>query len=80
MTVNADYFLLWADHNTCEDRPGFNDGGLFRGHLFTTWVRYKFNRFLSGHVMGEYFIPGSYHESPSHDEAYFLRAELLFSF
>ena len=32
-------------------------------------VKYTFNRFLSGNLVGEHFFPGKYYESPKDDEA-----------
>jgi hypothetical protein len=35
---------------------------------------------LYGHLLGEYFIPGSYFVSPSDDDAFFLRFNLEYVF
>lgn len=80
LTLAADYHLLFADENTFRDRPGFSASGRFRGQLLTGILRYKFNRFLSGHIMGEYFWPGDYYAPPRDDPAAYLRIELMFTF
>lgn len=78
--LGVDYHLLFAARNTYEGRAGFSDHGSFRGQLMTAILRYKINRFLAGHVMGEYFIPGDYYAEPRDDPAAYLRAELVFTF
>lgn len=75
-----DYHLLFADENTFPGRAGFSENGSFRGQLFTSLVRYRFNRFLSGHLHSEFLFPGSYQAEPRDDVAAFLRAELVFTF
>ena len=79
MDLLANYHLLFAAENTFEDRGGFDSGDL-RGHLFTAMMRYKFNRHLAGHLLGEYFMPGSYYSDDRQDDAAFLRAELFMTF
>ena len=80
MSINADYNLLFAPQNTFEDRLGFSESGHFRGHFISAILRYKFNRFLSGHVMSEFFCPGNYYDGTRQDPATWFRAELIFSF
>ena len=80
MQIDLDYHVLFANENTDRGRAGFAGSGNFRGQLFTTVLRYKFNRFLAGHLWGEYFIPGNYYTSPKDSDAVYLRAELVFSF
>ncbi|HQA45687.1 MAG: alginate export family protein [Phycisphaerae bacterium] len=80
LTLAADYHLLFADENTFRDRPGFSKRERFRGQLLTGIIRYKFNRFLSGHIIGEYFWPGDYYAAPRDDPAAYLRMELMFTF
>lgn len=36
-------------------------GGCFRGQVVAALARYKFNRFLSGHLLAEYFQPDGYY-------------------
>jgi hypothetical protein len=49
----------------------------FRGHLLAAWVRTKWDKHVSGHLVAEYFWPDDYYVAPKGDEAYFIRAELL---
>lgn len=80
LTILADYMLLWADENTYAGRPGFSESERFRGQLITAIAKYRFNRFWSGHLMGEYFVPGNYYAVPRDDSAFYLRAEMVFTF
>jgi hypothetical protein len=85
-TLTADYHALWADQNTPPTKSGptgINTSATdrFRGHLLTSWLRYKFSDQLSGHFLAEYFINGhSYYVAPSDDNAYFLRFNLEYIF
>ena len=81
LQVQARYHLLFADRQPLDGvRPGFGSG-CFRGQLFTLLGRYKFNRFLSGHVLFEGFQPdNSYYADNRDDFALFARAELVFTF
>jgi hypothetical protein len=85
-TLTADYHALWADQNprpTKSGPTGINTSTTdrFRGHLFTSWLRYKFSSQLYGHFLAEYFINGqSYYVAPSDDNAYFLRFNLEYIF
>ncbi len=86
--LSLDYHALFADQNTkcgpggvtCTSAPapglGFSTHDKFRGHLVTAWLRAKFNKNISGHLLAEYFMPGDYYVTPKDDNAYFLRAEL----
>jgi hypothetical protein len=38
------------------------------------------NKSLSGHLLGEYFMPGSYYASSNQDDAFFLRFNLEYTF
>lgn len=80
LTLSTDYHLLFADQNTYRDRVGFSDHGSFRGQLLIGMLRYRFNRFLSGHVLAEYYWPGNYFEDPKESPVAFLRTELVFTF
>ncbi len=81
MTINADYNLLFPPRqNTYAGRAGFSDSGHFRGQLFSAILRYKFNRFMAGHVMSELFLPGNYYDENRQDPATWFRAEMVFSF
>ncbi len=52
----------------------------FRGHLLTSWLRYKFSDQMYGHFLAEYFIPGDYYVAPSDNDAYFLRVNFEYIF
>lgn len=87
MELQANYHALFAYDNSEAGRAGFSTGDDFRGHLFTALLRYKFNRYLSGHLLGEYFIPGNYYQEIDNtpletreDDAAFLRAEIVVTF
>lgn len=56
---------------------GFGDG-YFRGHYMQTWLKYKFNQHLSGHLWGEFIWAGDYYRSANLWS--FLRAEVLMTF
>ncbi len=80
MQIDLDYHVLFANENTDRGTAGFASSGNFRGQLFTSVLRYKFNKYLAGHLWGEYFIPGNYYASPKDSDAVYLRAELVFTF
>jgi hypothetical protein len=73
--LSLDYHALFADENT-KCGGGFSCSDTFRGNLFTTWLRVKYDKHISGHLLAEYFMPGDYYVAPKGDNAYFLRAEL----
>jgi hypothetical protein len=81
----VDYHALFADKTAAISRSApvgpFIDGdGSFRGHLITAKLIYKFNRYATGHLWGEFFIPGGYYTSGHRDTGLFLRAEIAFTF
>lgn len=83
MDLMATYNALFADENTLGAQAGFSESGNFRGQLFTFLVRYKFNRFLAGHILAEHFVPGNYYddEGPRNDDdVTFLRGEIVITF
>ncbi|HEX2972416.1 MAG TPA: hypothetical protein VHP11_08785 [Tepidisphaeraceae bacterium] len=84
MDLAATYNLLWANELTRHDQGAVGFGGAnFRGQLLTAVLRYKFNRFLSGHLLGEYFLPGGFYddEFPRNDEpSAYLRWEFVVTF
>ncbi|WP_343033134.1 hypothetical protein [Caldichromatium japonicum] len=79
--VLLDYHALWADqHSTRTPAQMANLGnGDFRGHLFTAWLKAKFNPNLSGHLVAEYLIPGDYYAVNRQNDGLFVRAELNLS-
>ena len=79
-SFTADYHALWADETGSSSRYSISDDHNFRGDLFTAWAKFKFNSQLSGHLLGEYFIPGGYYQSDTDDEAFFLRVNIEYVF
>lgn len=88
MLIQANYHAFFAYANRFSGTPGFSEHGRFKGHLLTALLRYRLNRYLSGHLLGECFFPGNYYAAPSDsgplhtrtDPAAFLRAELVVAF
>lgn len=79
--LQARYHLLFTDRNTFEESSPANfGGGCFRGQVVTGLMRYKINRFLSGHLVAEWFKPDGYYSPARDDNAFFTRAELVFAF
>jgi len=84
--VTLDYHALWADEESTRlpaQLVNISQDGSFRGHLFTGWVRTKLNKNVSGHLVAEYFDPGSFYADGSpkgktyrQDDSIFFRAEL----
>lgn len=81
LSLNANYFLLFADQNTLGEQgvPGYTGAGSFRGQLVTAWLKYKFNEHVSGHLVGEVFFPGNFYADSRNDPAVFARYELCFT-
>ncbi len=81
--VLLDYHALWADQESVRTAAQFfniSHAGDFRGNLFTGWVKTKFNKHLSGHLVAEYLAPGDFYAANRQDGSYFLRAELALSY
>lgn len=78
--ICTDYHLLWADENTSSTALSFSDTSKFRGQLFTCWAKYKMSAQLTGHLLGEYFVPGTYYDQSNRDAAFFLRFNLEYKF
>jgi hypothetical protein len=81
--LTGDYHALWADQNSGAVIPSkihLSNSDKFRGHLLTTWLRYKFSDQMYGHFLAEYFIPGNYYVAPSDSDAYFLRFNFEYIF
>ena len=74
--LSLDYHALFADENSKCGSAGFSCGDTFRGNLYTAWLRVKYDKHVSGHLLAEYFQAGNYYVAPKGDNAYFLRAEL----
>ncbi|WPL18501.1 hypothetical protein Thiowin_03574 [Thiorhodovibrio winogradskyi] len=78
-TVTVNYHALWANENstrTASQLANITDDGKFRGHLFTSWIKTKVNKHLSGHLVAEYLLPGNYYAKDRRDNSYFVRAEI----
>ena len=86
--LSANYHALFAMENSRAGSAGFSGSGKFRGHLFTAMASYKFNRFVSGNVVGEYLLPENYYRDPAgdsvldsrRDPAAYVRFEMMFTF
>ena len=81
--VLLDYHALWADQESVRTATQFfniSHDGNFRGNLFTGWVKTKFNKYLSGHLVAEYLAPGDFYAVNRQDGSYFLRAELALAY
>ena len=79
-----DYHLLFADEpNAYGRRPiGGHDtfaDDCFRGQLFTSLLRYKFNKHIAGHLIAELFCPGDFYADYRDQTAGFFRYELTFT-
>ncbi|KAF0103658.1 MAG: hypothetical protein FD187_926 [bacterium] len=75
--LSLDWHALFADEKTCTvGALDYGCDGSFRGHLFTSWIRAKFDKTISGHLVAEYFLPGDYYASSNDDNAWFFRAEV----
>jgi hypothetical protein len=88
-SLQTNYNLLWADQEY-RDTTGnptmgptgtqFSRDGLFRGQLFTAYLRYKCCKNLNMHFLADYFVPGTFYSGSSQDHAIFLRYNLEFTF
>jgi hypothetical protein len=87
-SLSTDYNLLFADHRATPWKSGatglnVSNDSYYRGSLFGSWLRYQFSKQLVGHLMGEYFIPGSYYQKPNGenaDNAFFIRLNIEYTF
>jgi hypothetical protein len=85
IAMDTDLHLLWADENTRQGAMhssglGWSDGGHYRGTLGTWQLKCNFTKNLTGHLLLEYFQPGSYYVSGSRDAAYFMRINMDYTF
>jgi len=82
--LTGDYHLLFADQNSramIPNRIDLSPTDKLRGHLLTSWLRYKFSDQMYGHFLAEYFInPGEYYAAPCDNNAYFLRVNFEYIF
>ncbi|MCI0499504.1 MAG: alginate export family protein [Planctomycetales bacterium] len=82
-TIATDYNLLWADENSEYGSPApmtFSSGDNFRGQMISAIATYSCCKNFKTHFMLDYFIPGTYYESPSTDDAYFARVNVEWTF
>ncbi len=84
LKLGVDYHVLFSHHNaygTSRSRGGriFTDDGSCRGQLLVGKLTYKFNKHVSGHLLGELFFPGDFYSDNYNDVAAFLRYELMFT-
>ena len=76
----VDYHALWADEQstrTAAQMVNLSGDGDFRGHLFTAWLKSKFNQHVSGHLVAEYLMPGDYYADNRQNDSFFVRAEVV---
>ena len=56
----------------------FSNSGNFRGHYFQSFLKYKFNQHLNGHLWAEFILPGDFY---THGNLMtFLRAEIMMTY
>jgi hypothetical protein len=80
MEVCADYHVLFADQNQIGLSNAFiSNDGYCRGQLLAGLMKYKFNKFVSTHVLAEVFFPGNFYADTRNETAGFFRYELMFS-
>ncbi len=84
LTVAAAYHLLWSDENSFKDKTtsqiDFSDSGDFRGQLASLWFIYNHNEHWKGHLVTEYFYPGTYYDDSNRDAAFWLRLNVEYTF
>ncbi len=81
MTVKTTYNALFAPEavpTRAANASLFSDGGQFRGHFVQSYLKYQFNKNVSGHLWGELLWEGNYYAQ--RDLLTFLRAEMMFTF
>jgi len=77
--VSAFYHIVFRDENPYAGTTGFSSDGCLRGQLLTGLLTHKFNEHVAVHLLGEAFFPGDYYDNTRNDVAFFLRAQLTFS-
>ena len=83
LTASLMYNALFAPERTptrqlASSAAFFSDNGNFRGHYVQAVLKYQFNKYMSGHLWGEWIWEGDYYAQ--RDLMTFLRAEVMFSF
>ena len=79
VNVRFDYHHLIAPQGSDPDSPFPGGGGTVRGELLIGKLTYRFDRYWSGHILWEGFLPGDYYFEQADDYSW-LRTELLFRF
>lgn len=86
-TIATDYNLMWADENTFggtsrgpQGALNFDSGDNFRGQMISAVATYSCCKNFRTLFEIDYFIPGSYYDEPSQDEAYFARVGVEWTF
>lgn len=74
------YRPTFALENPLAGTAYHTDNGKFKGHLFQTWFKYKFNSHFQGHLMYEGFQPGNYYAPEKREYSNWFRAELLLTY
>ncbi len=76
ISLIANAFLL----NAFEKRTlaGDVESGLARGKEVQCWIKFNFNRYLTGHFLYDYLFPGDFYASPRTGGP-FIRGELMIS-
>jgi hypothetical protein len=80
LDLSVDYMPLFANENTLAGTAGYSEDGKFRGQLAQAIARFTINRYWSGLLWGEAFLPGNYYSANRQETAYFIRTELMFKF
>ena len=77
--VTLDYHALWADEmgtRYASQMANISGDDRFRGHLFTGWIKTKFNKHVAGHLVAEYLMAGDYYAENRRNDSFFVRAEV----
>ena len=69
---------LWLHQLQAMQASGPGDGKT-RGSEFQLWLKFKFNKLLTGHFLYDYFMPGDFYPEPRAN-ASFIRVELMYTF
>ena len=76
--IHVDINFLWGNEHTLGKAAPY-DNGMSRGQHTAGKLTYEFNKYVSGHLLAEYFHPETYYDS-DRDDALFLRWQLMFKF
>jgi len=73
--LSLSYQYLWAAESNGLINPHADN----RGGLITGIATYQFNKYLAGHLRGEWFMPGDFYDpkGASPDDGWFARYELM---